>query len=323
MIPLPLKSTIIEEKKDSIKIQIDGLYPGYGTTLGNSLRRVLISSLSGAAVTEVKIRGIQHEFSTIEGVLEDVISIIMNIKNMRFKLYTDDPQKAIISVKGEKKVKASDFKFPTDLEIVNKDSHIATLTSKNSSLDLEITVEKGVGYQIAEERKEQKKTEIGVIPIDSIFSPVKRVNFRVENMRVKDRTDFERLFIDIILDGTIAPRKALSDSIKILIDHLSLIENSLQEEKEKTKSENIEEEKEKEKKEEEEEKEKEFLKKRIEDLSLSTRTSSSLLKGNIKTISGLVRKSEEDLKNLEGMGNKGIEEIKKFLKKEGFELNNK
>lgn len=228
MIPLPIKANIVDQKKDLIKVEIDGLYPGYGTTVGNSLRRVLISSLSGVAVTEIKIKGAQHEFSTIPGVLEDVITIIMNIKQMRFKLHTEESQRATISVKGEKKIKASDFNFPSQVEIVNKDCHIATLTSKNSEFEMEILIKRGIGYEMVEQRKEQKKSEIGVIPIDSIFSPVKRVSYRVENMRVKDRTDFEKLFIDIETDGTINPEESLSDATGILINHFLSIKNLLE-----------------------------------------------------------------------------------------------
>ena len=227
MIPLPIKSSIVEEKKDLIKVEIDGLYPGYGVTIGNSLRRVLISSLPGAAAIQVKIKGVQHEFSTIPGVLEDVISIIMNIKQMRFKLHTDEPQKATLDVKGEKKVKAADFVSSSQLEIINKDCHIATLTSKKSNLFLEILVGKGVGYEMVEQRKEQKKTEIGVIPIDSIFSPIKRVSYRVENVRVKDRTDFEKLFIDIETDGTVDPKNSFNEALQILVDHLNIIKGFL------------------------------------------------------------------------------------------------
>ena len=227
MIPLPIKSSIVEEKKDLIKVEIDGLYPGYGVTIGNSLRRVLISSLPGAAAIQIKIKGAQHEFSTIPGVFEDVISIIMNIKQMRFKLHTNEPQKATLDVKGEKKVKGSDFVSSSQLEIINKDCHIATLTSKKSNLFLEILVGKGVGYEMVEQRKEQKKTEIGVIPIDSIFSPIKRVSYRVENVRVKDRTDFEKLFIDIETDGTVDPKSSFNEALQILVNHLNIIKGFL------------------------------------------------------------------------------------------------
>ncbi|MDD2913247.1 MAG: DNA-directed RNA polymerase subunit alpha [Candidatus Pacebacteria bacterium] len=318
MIPLPLKSTLIEEKKNLVHLEVDGLYPGYGTTIGNTLRRVLMSSLQGAAVTKVKIKGVQHEFSTIPGVLEDVISIIMNIKQMRFKLHTDEPQKAILSVKGEKKAKGSDFKVSSQMELINKDCHIATLTSKKSEIEMELTVEKGIGYEMVEQRKEQKKLEIGVIPIDAIFSPVKRISFRVENMRVKDRTDFERLFLDIETDGTVEPKEVFLNATEILIDHFSSIKNSLQGEEKKEKEEKKD--KKTDKKEERKEEKEDSSKKQISDLNISQRTVSVLGNGNIKTIAGILRKSEDDLMALEGMGEKGLKEIKKALKKLGLEL---
>lgn len=294
MIPLPTKANIIEEKKDLIKIEIEGLYPGYGTTIGNSLRRILISSLPGTAVTQVKIKGVQHQFSTIPNVIEDVVSIIMNIKQMRFNLHSEEAQKATLSVKGEKEVKASDFKFPTQIELVNKDCHIATLTSKNAQIEMEITVDRGIGYQMTEERKEEKKPEAGVISIDSIFSPVKRVNYRVENMRVKERTDFEKLHMEIYLDGTIDPKESINKALQILGDHISSIGKLLLGEE----------------------------KKNANDLNLSARTQAILDKNELNTIKKLIKKTEKDLISLEGMGEKGVEEIKNSLKEIDLELKN-
>jgi len=227
MINLPNKIKIIEEKNNWASFEIDGLYPGYGITIGNSLRRVLLSSLPGAAVTQLKIKGISHEFSTIEGVLEDVITIIMNLKQMRFKMYTDEPQKATLKVKGEKEVKGSDFEFPTQVELVNNDCHIATITDKKTELEMEIQIEKGIGYESAERRKKREKLEIGAISVDAIYTPIKRVNYKVEDMRVGERTDFNRLILEIETDGTLAPKDALLYASDILVKHFSLISEEL------------------------------------------------------------------------------------------------
>jgi len=203
------KPKIIEKKNNLTTFEIEGFYPGYGITIGNALRRVLLSSLEGAAVTQVKIKGINHEFSTIDGVLEDIIDIILNLKQMRFKLYSDEPQKAVLKIKGEKEVKGSDFEFPSQVELINKDCHILTITNKKTEVEMEIQIEKGIGYETVEERKKKSKLEVGVISIDSLFSPIRRVNYKVENMRVGERTDFDKLILEIETDGTITGEEAL------------------------------------------------------------------------------------------------------------------
>jgi len=228
MIPLPSQLKIVEKKDNSAIFEIAGLYPGYGVTIGNSLRRVLFSSLPGAAVTQVKIKGVQHEFSTIPGVMEDVITILLNIKQLRFKLHTDEPQRATLSVKGIKTVKASTFEMPSQLELVNKDAPLATLTAKSSSLDIEILVEKGLGYEPVESRK-MGKLEIGTIAVDAIFTPVRKVSFRVENMRVGERTDFDKLILELETDGTLTPEKVFSQAADILVKHFVLLEESFKE----------------------------------------------------------------------------------------------
>jgi DNA-directed RNA polymerase subunit alpha len=229
MIPLPSKPKIIKKEKNKAIFEIEALYPGYGVTIGNSLRRVLLSSLEGAAVTQMKIKGVSHEFSTIPGVLEDVVTIMLNLKQLRFKIFTDEPQKAVLKVKGEKKVLGSDFELPTQLELVNKDCHIATLTEKKSELEIEIQVEKGIGY-VPREMRKKEKTEIGVILLDAIFTPVQKVIFRVENMRVGERTDFDRLFVEIQTDGTISPEEAFWRASEILAKHFSLFEETFKKE---------------------------------------------------------------------------------------------
>ncbi|XOB42513.1 MAG: DNA-directed RNA polymerase subunit alpha [Candidatus Nealsonbacteria bacterium] len=226
MIPLPLKPKIIKKQKNKAIFEIEALYPGYGVTIGNALRRVLLSSLGGAAVTQMKIKNVSHEFSTIPGVLEDVVNIMLNLKQMRFKILSEEPQKAILKVKGEKEIKGSDFKLPSQLELVNKDCHIATLTESKASLEMEIQVEKGLGYVPRESRKKEKQ-EIGVITLDAIFTPIKRIAIKTENMRVGERTDFDRLFLEIETDGIMSPEDAFSKASDILLKHFDLFSQGL------------------------------------------------------------------------------------------------
>jgi len=316
MISLPLQPKIIEKKGNKAVFEIEALYPGYGLTVGNSLRRVLFSSLTGAAITQVKIQGVQHEFSTIPGVLEDVISILLNLKKLRFKVYSDEPQKATLKIKGEKEVKASDFHFPSQVELINKDCHIATITDKKTELEMEVQTEKGVGYEPVERRKTgsslHSKLPIGTIALDAIYSPVKKVAYRVENMRVGERTDFDKLIMNIETDGTMTPEEAFLQASEILVKHFSLFAESFKKavasEEEKAKEFASEEGKE------------DIAKMKIEDLKISVRTQNALIKNNIKTVGGLLRKSEKSLLELEGMGEKAIKEIQKALKKINLEL---
>jgi len=223
MISLPLHPKIIKKENNKAVFEIEALYPGYGVTIGNALRRVLLSSLSGASVTQMKIKGVPHEFSTIPGALEGVIDIMLNLKQLRFKIYTDEPQNATLKIKGEKEVLGSDFKLPPYVELINKNAQIAVLTTKSAELEMEIQIEKGLGYQPRESRKKPKeRSAIGVIYLDAIFTPIKRVAFRVENMRVGERTDFDRLFLEIETDGTISPEAALGQAGEILVKHFSL-----------------------------------------------------------------------------------------------------
>lgn len=231
MISFPSKPKLIDKKENTARFEMRALYPGYGVTIGNALRRVLLTSLPGAAITQVKIKGISHEFSTIPGVLEDVVSILLNLKQMRFRVYSDEPQKAMISVKGEKEVKGSDFKIPSQLELVNQEAHIASLTDKKAELEMEILVEKGLGYEPIEMRK-KGKLEVGQIALDAIFTPVRKVNFTVENMRVGERTDYDLLRVEIETDGTLSPEKAIFQASEILVKHFSLFMESFQEKEE-------------------------------------------------------------------------------------------
>lgn len=202
--------------------EIEGLYNGYGLTLGNALRRALFSSLPGAAITQVKIKGVDHEFSTIPNVLEDIVEICLNLKKIRFRILVDELQTLTLKIKGEKEVLAGDIKTGSQIEIISPDIHIATLSSKSAEIDMELVVEKGLGYVPVEVRKFEK-LPVGTIALDSLFSPVVKVNFSVENMRVGDRTDYNKLKLEIRTDGSITPSSALHKAGNILKDHFDKI----------------------------------------------------------------------------------------------------
>jgi DNA-directed RNA polymerase subunit alpha len=222
MIPLPQPIKIIKKNKNQAIFEIEGLYPGYGTTIGNSLRRVLLSSLPGHAVTEVKIKGAPHEFSTMPGILEDTIIILLNLKNLRFKIYEGESQKVQLNVKGEKDVDGSDFKLSPQIKLINPEVHIATITDKKTELEIEILVEKGIGYEPKDHRK-TKRSEIGTISLDAIYTPIKNVNLEVVNMRVGERTDFDKLNLEIETDGTITPEEAFFEACDILMKYFNII----------------------------------------------------------------------------------------------------
>lgn len=306
MIPLPNSLKVSSKEKNKAIFEIQPLYPGYGVTIGNSYRRVLLSSLQGAAITEVRIKDVEHEFSTLPGVLEDVIIILLNLKKVRFKTFSSDPQIVTLEAKGEQEVKAKDFKLNPQLEIVNPDAHIATLTNKKAEFRLEAKIERGIGYLPTEEQ-EERKLEIGTIPLDAIFTPVKKVAFRVENIRVGKRTDFDKLILELETDGTISPAEAFSQATEILLNHFSLF--SKWSKKEEPKEERL-----------KKEEEKKLRKKKVEELRISERTKNVLLKNNLKTVAGILRKSEKELLALGGMGERGVKEIKFALKKLGIEL---
>ena len=315
---LPSQPKISKEDGFKGEYKIDGLYPGYGYTLGNSLRRIILSSLPGAAITSVKIDGVDHEFSTIDGVKEDVINILLNLRKVKIKLLTDEPQELKLKIKGTKEVTAKDIDVPGQAEVLNPDQHIATVTGKNTVLDITMTVEKGLGY-ISKEELKSGKNEIGVITMDAFFTPIRRVSYEVENMRVGDRTDFNRLNIFIETDGTILPREALENSIDIMIQQLRAIVGFKEEEDIDVDQEGEEKEKEKEEKEEVKE-DIEFLKTRVDSLDLSARTTNALADANIRTVGGLAKKKEVDLLNLDGLGDKGLQEIKRALSNFGIVL---
>lgn len=318
-ISLPKAPSLVEQISPNRAIfEIEELYPGYGLTIGNALRRVMLSSLSGAAVTLIKIKDVNHEFSTIPGVLEDVVEIILNLKQVRFKVYGNDSQVVTLKAKGEKEVKAKDIRLVSQVEIANPEQHIASLTSKNTALEIEIFIEKGLGYSSIESRKRQKQ-EISSIAVDAIFTPIKIINYEVEDMRVGDKTNYNRLKLDIETDGTIKPTEALTNAANLLVEHFKIaalpIGKITKEEKEEKKPV---------KKEiEEKEKEEDVLKIKIEDLKLSNRTQNVLSANHLKIVANIIGMTENDLLNLEGLGGKAVKEIKKALGKLGLTLKQK
>jgi DNA-directed RNA polymerase subunit alpha len=316
---LPSKLTTVKEEETKGIYEIDGLYPGYGHTLGNSLRRIILSSLPGAAITSLKIEGVDHEFSTIEGVKEDVITILLHLKQVRFRLNTSESQTVTLSVKGPKVVTASDITTSGQVEVLNPDMYIAELTSK-AALNIEMTIEKGLGF-VSKDMHQKAKTEIGAIAVDAIFTPIRRVSYEVENMRVGDKTNHNRLRMNIETDGTLTPREALENAIEIMVEQLVSIAGFT---KEKMKAKEVAvEAAQTSAKEESKEDTGEFtdiLKTRIDTLDFSTRTLNSLMAANIRTVGGIARKKKEDLLDIEGIGEKGIQEIKKVLGNYGLTL---
>ena len=312
---LPSKPRIVKEDAVSGVYEIDGLYPGYGHTLGNSLRRIILSSIPGASITALSIDGVKHEFSSIDGIKEDVIAIILNLKKTRFKLHGDDAQKATLHIKGAKTITAKDITLPTQLEVMNTEQYICESTAKDVDIAIEITVEKGLGY-IPRDVLQKEKADIGTIFLDASFTPIRRASYEVENMRVGDRTDHNRLRVTIETDGTITPHEALESSIHTMITQLQSVVGFREQVIDMPKEQapvpimetgdalDI----------------TDASKVKIEDLGLSTRTENALVAASIRTAGGLARKSEADLLSTDGLGEKGINEIKKALSDLGLEL---
>lgn len=313
-ITLPSKPRISSEEEHAGTYEIDGLYPGYGHTLGNSLRRIILSSLPGAAITSVKIDGVEHEFSTMDGVREDVVTILLNLKKLRFEMLTGEPQTVTISAKGPKKVSGADLQVPGQVRLLNPNSYICELTDKNASFEAEFRIERGLGY-VPREALKKDRVEIGEISVDAIFSPIRRVNYEVENMRVGDRTDFNRLRISIETDGTISPRAALEQAIEVMITQLKAVVGFREEELPESVSQST-----PASVDTSSEANADALKTRIEDLDFSARTISALEKANIRTVGGLARKKEADLLEIDGLGPKSIQEIKRALANFGIIL---
>jgi len=314
-IQLPSKPRIVSENGNAGVYEIDGLYPGYGHTLGNSLRRIILSSIPGGAITTIKIDGVSHEFSTIPGVKEDVIALILNLKKVRVAIADGEEHTISLSVKGEKEVTAGDLVTPGQVQILNPEQHLAEITSKDAKLTAELTVQNGLGY-VPKEVIQKDRVDVGVIALDAIFTPIRRVNYEVENMRVGDRTDFNRLRISIETDGALTPREALERSITIMIHQLKSVVGFREEEESVASPANS-----AKLKEEMHEDDSDVMKTRIESLEgLSTRTSNALINASIRTVGGLARKTEDDILALEGIGAAGVKEIKDALRALGTGL---
>jgi len=297
----------MSEDKTYGKFVVEPLERGYGTTLGNSLRRILLSSLPGAAVTSIKIDGVLHEFSTITGVVEDVTEIILNIKELALKLHSDGPKVIYIDAEGEGEVTAGDIKADADVEILNPDLHIATLNG-DGRFYMEMTVKKGRGYVSAEKNK-QPGQPIGIIPVDSIYTPIRRVNYKVEDTRVGQATDWDKLTFEVWTNGSISPDEAISLAAKILSEHLNLFidlsdqakNTEIMVEKEETKKEKV-------------------LEMTIEELDLSVRSYNCLKRAGINTVEDLTNRTEEDMMKVRNLGKKSLDEVLQKLKALGLSL---
>ena len=289
------------------KYVIEPLERGYGTTLGNSLRRVLLSSLPGTAVTSIRISGIQHEFSTIPGVKEDVTEIVLNIKRIIARLHSDEPKTVYIEASGECEVTAGDIKADGEVEILNPELHIATL-GPDASLSMELTIDHGRGYVPADKNKNPQQI-IGTIPVDSIYTPVLKVNYAVENTRVGNQTDFDKLTLEVWTDRTITPRDAVSLGAKILVDHFTLFTDlsdsigsrSTVVEKVETQRDKV-------------------LEMTIEELDLSVRSFNCLKRANINTVEDLISKTEDEMMKVRNLGRKSLEEVENKLAMMGLSL---
>ncbi|WFA07629.1 DNA-directed RNA polymerase subunit alpha [Tissierella sp. Yu-01] len=300
---------ILELSEDNSygKFVVEPLERGYGTTLGNSLRRVLLSSLPGAAVSSIKIQGVLHEFSTIPGVLEDVPEIILNIKGIAAKMYSDEPVTLLIDIEGPKDVTAGDIITGLDVEIVNKDHHIATV-NEDGRLYIEMELVKGRGYVVSEKNKREGQP-VGVIPVDSSFTPVSKVNYNVENTRVGNITDYDKLVLEVWTNGTLDADEATSLGAKILTEHLNLfigltehVSNvEIMVEKEEDKKEKV-------------------LEMTVEELDLSVRSYNCLKRASINTVEELTQKSEEEMMKVRNLGKKSLEEVQRKLAELGLGL---
>ncbi|MBI2625719.1 DNA-directed RNA polymerase subunit alpha [Candidatus Parcubacteria bacterium] len=315
-ITLPIKPKLVSREGNRGVFEIDALYPGYGQTLGNGLRRVLLSSLPGAAITSMKIKGVEHEFSTIPHVHENVVDLMLNIKQIRVASHTDEPQVLTLSVRGEKQVTARMIKAPSQVTVVNPDCYIATLTDRKAELEIEMVVERGLGYQSVGDRRRKERVPIGVIALDALYSPVRRVNYSVEDMRVGEMTNYNKLRFEVETDGTVTPSEALVQAARVLAAQFNvlteveeeisaaeftdvqqpLIETPLADAPE------------------------DVLKVKIEDSKLPTRLIKALIKAGVKTIAGLIQKNEEQLLEFEGLGEKAVKDVRKMLGQYGLTL---
>lgn len=293
------------------KFICEPLERGYGTTLGNSLRRILLSSLQGAAITSVKIEGVLHEFSTIPGVREDVTDIILNLKELRLKSYNEESVVLRIEAQGPAEITAADIIPNADVEILNPEHHVATV-AENGRLSMEVTVERGRGYLAADKNKKQDHI-IGIIPIDSIFSPIQRVNYQITDTRVGNVTDYDKLTLEVWTDGSIRPEEAVSKASKIMMDHLKLFQNLAGNSEESDDESDI-------FVADPDDSHEKVMEMTIEDLDLSVRSYNCLKRAGINTVAELTHKSEDDMMKVRNLGRKSLEEVKKKLAELGLSL---
>ncbi len=315
-ISLPSKPRIVTEEDNFGVFEIDGLYPGYGHTLGNSLRRIILSSLPGSAITQIKIDGAEHEFSSLSGVKEDVINIILNLRKVRLKLHTDEAVTITLNKTGIGVVTASDIDTPTQVELLNPEQIIAEITDKDTNLNIEMKIESGLGY-VPREVHEKDKVDVGTIALDAVFTPIRKANYEVENMRVGDRTDYNRLRIILETDGTYKAKEALEKSIEIMIHQLKSIVGFKEPEVSKSEADypTVETETETETL-----PDSDLLKTRIETLDLTPRTIQTLEGVSVRTLGGLVRKKKDDILAIDGIGPKGLKEVETALAKLNLKL---
>ncbi|MEX1995546.1 MAG: DNA-directed RNA polymerase subunit alpha [Candidatus Saccharimonadales bacterium] len=306
LIHTPTLANVIDHNPASATFVIEPLHPGYGMTLGNSLRRILLSSIAGAAVTGFRIDGVSHEFTTVKGVKEDVIALMLNLKGVRFKVFSDEPQTLTLNKKGKGVVKAKDIQLNADVEIVNPDHVIATIDDEKGALNLELVVETGRGYRALDEQGIGRKVS-DMIMLDALFTPVMRVRYKVENTRVGQMTDLDRLLITVDTDGSITPREAFEEAAAILVNQYTALagqtrveasspmtsgdENGLGDDSDEPAE----------------------LMTSIEDLNLSARTTNALVNNDIQTIKDLISLSEAELRDLKGFGNKALDEVKEKM----------
>ena len=293
----------VQEEGNKATFVVEPLHSGYGMTLGNSLRRVILSSLGGAAVTAVKIDSVAHEFSTIEGVKEDVVEIILNLKKLRFRVFSDEPQFLILSVSRKGEVTAGDIKTTADVEIVNPDQIIATLDKDKTKIGMEIKVEKGRGY-VPVENREAEKLEVGMIAVDALYSPITRVRYNVENTRVGQMTDLDRLVMEIETDGTITPHDAIQQAAEILVEHFRVVAGSLAAQETGGSTPGV--------------VDSGSGKINIEEINLSPRTTNALINNDIKSVRDLVKLTDTELRELKGFGSKAYDEVKEKITELGI-----
>lgn len=296
--------TAQDEKPDYARMIIEPLKPGFGHTLGNALRRVLLSSLSGAAITSIKIKGARHQFSTLTGMDEDIVQLILNLKTLRLRLEGKEKETLHLEVTGPAEVTAKDIGLPVGVSIANPDTHLCHLADKNSTLSIEITIESGWGYSPAEDRK---SSAVGVIPVDALFSPIRRVNHVVENTRVGRRTDYDKLILDIWTDGTISPKEALEAAANNLVEHFNQIINPVSAPATDTAApQSLH--------------SNETLRLTVEELDLPTRIANALRKGGYKTVADLVEASEDDIAKVKNLGGRSVVLVTQALEKKSVSL---